>query len=415
MDELQNLRHHKLGSSGFRADTGPFIGSSHKIKLEEIEQDPLANFAYALMAPGTKRHYTAKLKVFFDHAGLEGSFEKQARDFVRRAMQDNAWALSSLMKFLVFQKERQARGEITAGTVANYFKPVKLFCEMNDIVLRWKKIRVGLPRAMQASSDRAPTVDELRKICNYPDRRMRAIVCLMTSSGIRLGAWDYIRWGHIKPVVSNGQVVAARLVVYPQTPDEYTTFLTPEAYDAVKSWIDYRAEKGERITDDTWVMRDLWECENPRRGTATYPEKLECNGIKRLVERALWAQGVRKKLERGKKRHEFKADHGFRKFFKTKAEQAMKPINVEFLMGHSTGVSDSYYRPTDQEILADYLKAVPSLQISEVAQAREEFAEAERGWKDRFEEMKGIVEKMQTQVNSLTGAIVAAKLSASQG
>src|SRR5579875_3928991 len=265
MDELQNLRHHKLGSSGFRADTGPFIGSSHKIKLEEIEQDPLANFAYALMAPGTKRHYTAKLKVFFDHAGLEGSFEKQARDFVRRAMQDNAWALSSLMKFLVFQKERQARGEITAGTVANYFKPVKLFCEMNDIVLRWKKIRVGLPRAMQASSDRAPTVDELRKICNYPDRRMRAIVCLMTSSGIRLGAWDYIRWGHIKPVVSNGQVVAARLVVYPQTPDEYTTFLTPEAYDAVKSWIDYRAEKGERITDDTWVMRDLWECENPRR------------------------------------------------------------------------------------------------------------------------------------------------------
>ncbi|MGA8913340.1 MAG: hypothetical protein WB443_10830, partial [Nitrososphaeraceae archaeon] len=38
-------------------------------------------------------------------------------------------------------------------------------------------------------------------------------------------------------------------------------------------------------------------------------------GVKRLVERALWAQGVRTVLERGKKRHEFQTDHGFRKWY----------------------------------------------------------------------------------------------------
>jgi hypothetical protein len=83
------------------------------------------------------------------------------------------------------------------------------------------------------------------------------------------------------------------------------------------------------------------------------------------MEDALWTQGLRKKLESGKKRHEFQTDHGFRKWFKTRCELAgMKPINIEILMGHSTGISDSYYRATENEILEDYLKAVDFLTIS---------------------------------------------------
>lgn len=68
-------------------------------------------------------------------------------------------------------------------------------------------------------------------------------------------------------------------------------------------------------------------------------------------------------LQEGQRRHEFQTDHGFRKFFKTRAEQVMRPINVETLMGHSTGNSDSYYRPNERELLDDYLKAVPELTI----------------------------------------------------
>ena len=44
----------------------------------------------------------------------------------------------------------------------------------------------------------------------------------------------------------------------------------------------------------------------------------------------------------------------------------MKSLNIEKLMGHSLGVStNSYYRATtSDEILRDYLKAVPFLAIS---------------------------------------------------
>ena len=41
----------------------------------------------------------------------------------------------------------------------------------------------------------------------------------------------------------------------------------------------------------------------------------------------------------------------------------MRPINIEVLMGHSTGISDSYYRATENELLDDYLKAVDFLTI----------------------------------------------------
>ncbi len=64
------------------------------------------------------------------------------------------------------------------------------------------------------------------------------------------------------------------------------------------------------------------------------------------------------------KRHEWKGAHGYRKAFKTRAEQVMRPANVETLMGHDIGVSESYWRPTEQEVLQDYLKAVPLLCVN---------------------------------------------------
>jgi hypothetical protein len=66
----------------------------------------------------------------------------------------------------------------------------------------------------------------------------------------------------------------------------------------------------------------------------------------------------------GVKRHEWKAAHGFRKFYKSHAEQVMRPINVELTMGHDIGVSESYYKPTEREVLEDYLKAVDLLTIN---------------------------------------------------
>lgn len=50
----------------------------------------------------------------------------------------------------------------------------------------------------------------------------------------------------------------------------------------------------------------------------------------------------------------------------------MRPINVEILLSHSTGISDSYYRPTERELLDDYLRVVDQLTINDVIKLRRE-------------------------------------------
>ena len=63
-----------------------------------------------------------------------------------------------------------------------------------------------------------------------------------------------------------------------------------------------------------------------------------------------------KKSDLKRNRYEFQTDHGLRKWFKTRCEMSgMKSINIEVLMGHSIGISDSYYKITEDELLTEYL------------------------------------------------------------
>lgn len=65
--------------------------------------------------------------------------------------------------------------------------------------------------------------------------------------------------------------------------------------------------------------------------------------------------------------------HLLRKWYKTRCELGgMRPINVEILLSHSTGISDSYYRPTERELFDDYLRVVDQLTINDVIKLRRE-------------------------------------------
>jgi hypothetical protein len=168
--------------------------------------------------------------------------------------------------------------------------------------------------------------------------------------------------------------------VYAEEEDEYFTFISLEALNQLSEWIKYRRDSGEVVTDDSWLMRNLWDVTTPNgTGLVKAPKQLKPDGIKRLMERAIWAQGLRKKLEGNKKRHEFQANHSYRKWFKTRCEMSgMKPINIEILMNHSTGISDSYYRATEMELLNDYLNAIDLLTVNEENRLNKRIIEFEK-------------------------------------
>jgi len=334
-----------------------------------IRIDPYSLFLHAMKSPVTKKKYSRRLEMFFNFIKIPGeSIEEQCLTFINSGKNNVNWVFTNILKFVLFHKERIHKKEISGATLINYLKAIKLFCEMSDLSINWKKITRGLSRGKRYANDRIPTLTEVRKIVEYPDRRIKPIVYTMCSSGIRLGAWDYLKWKHIIPILNDkNEIIAAKIRVYADEEEEYISFISLEAYSHLKEWMNYRQEAGEKITEESWLMRNLWDVTTPTgKGLATLPVKLKPSGIKRLMERALWGQGVRTNLKDGKKRHEFQVDHGYRKFFKTRCELGgMKPINIEKLLSHSVGISDSYYRATEQELLDDYLKAMDSLTIDE--------------------------------------------------
>ena len=354
-------------------------------KVPNLAGNSVAIFRESVRATETWLQYERRFVHFLQWLG----FENNADLFLERAKADSKWAESKIIAYVSFQKDRVRKGDISDTSVANFRKPVKLFLEMNDVKLNWLKINKTLPPMRRHANDRAPTIEEIRKVISYPDMRVETIALTMASSGIRVGAWNYLKLGDIKAIERDGKVIACRMRIYPGTPEEYLTFMTSEAYASLQRYLRYRELHGEQLTPDSPLLRNMFNTSQPIvnwKGEASNPEPLKHSGVKRLIERVLWRYGFRTEKKR---RHEFAIDHGFRKFFKTRAEQVMKPINVEWLMGHSTGISDSYYRPTENDLLEDYLKAVPLLTISEVEEVRQKGEAEKKQFEERLNRIEG--------------------------
>ena len=198
-------------------------------------------YLFALKSPLTRKKYQNRMGKFFDFVGMDGkTIEEKSLSFVRKSEEEgNQWVFNSVLKFMLYQIDRVNKKEIVGSTVQNYVKSIRLFCEMADINIQWKKITRGLPKGKGYADDRIPTDAEIQQLLGYPDRRIKAIVYTMTLSGIRLGAWDYLKWGDIRPIEKDCKgIVAAKMIVYSVEDEEYCTFISRDAFFSLKQWID---------------------------------------------------------------------------------------------------------------------------------------------------------------------------------
>ena len=232
---------------------------------------------------------------------------------------------------------------------------------MNDITLNRKKIsrfigKKNVKAGLGSDKSKAYTRDQIAQILAVADERIKAIILLLTSSGIRIGALPGMKLKHLvaecgnKSSSSNDWNSSNRSNIYRISvyDGEYFTFCTPEAKKAIDEYLQYRERCGEKLSPDSPLIREQFARHDTLKVRHPYPTNL--GNMVGLVAETLIKAGIRQRdhmtenQTRGKARKEIPLNHGFRKFFNTALMNAdVHPSFKKLLMGHSVQLDEVYY------------------------------------------------------------------------
>ena len=105
---------------------------------------------------------------------------KKYFDFVGHELpKDRKEIEDKIIEYIIFLKKE---GMSYCG-ISNYTVPVKSFYAINDITLNVKKLAKFMPENRRMRADRAYTHEEISKILEIADERMRVIILLLASAG----------------------------------------------------------------------------------------------------------------------------------------------------------------------------------------------------------------------------------------
>lgn len=247
-----------------------------------------------------------------------------------------------IIEFIISLREKG----LSHSAIRNYVFCVISFYKINDIMLNTTKISKFLPEYKKMKKDRAYKHEEIQKLLDIADERLRAVVLLLASTGMRIGAIPELRLRNLEDT---------KITIYEGTKDEYFTFITPECKEAIDSYLDMRKRHGENITSDSFLIREQFDIRKP---SEREPKQTVANTLYGKLRDLSNRSGVRDKT--------LPVANGFRKFFTTQLENSgVNPLHGLMLEGHSTGIRDHYVRPTEQKMLDEYMKAVNNLTINE--------------------------------------------------
>ena len=354
-----------------------------EITLEKINErsDPYQLFLDSIKNKETARRYKNLLQSFLKlipdqvyQEVLESTPENREKEtlakfFVNLARKDPELASNIIAAYIKEDKKRAEAGELSPQTLPNHIKPIKVLLDSNRIPIHWKSLTKLLPRTERGSNDRAYTREEIRRMLEIAsDITDKVIILLFSSAGFRLEAWDYFTWKDVIFFKNNDESYkGAALLIYRGDTESYWTFITPEACQALEIYREaWKSDIGRYPKPDEPLVKSV-----------KFPviRRLNQKGIRKRVEKMVRGIGLRPQLPPGKRRHEVKLDHGFRKYFNTMLRRAkVDYLDKEDMMGHKVGLERHYerYNEEDFERFPEYQKAIPFLIISDTERVKYE-------------------------------------------
>jgi integrase len=333
----------------------------------ELEQPP----PIYLVTDAVKSYYTKK--------GYRSAFNEFLKTTVKS--QDLGALLdckpnvieSKIINYIDYLKKRN----LSSSSIKMKCSAIFHFFEINDVTLNTRKIKRFVPedKSDNYSVDRPYSISEIIQILSKCDIRSRVPILLMASTGMRIGALRELRLGDLKKI---DEFNLYMFWVYSRSKtDKYFTFCTPECAAAIDVYLDYRKSFGEELKDKSPLIREQFNIENPL--TVKAPKPLSSRMMSHIFDDALKRAGVNM-MQPGQKRRAVMSSHGLRKFFITECDKANIPFTVrELLSGHKLPHQDEHYNfRTEEEVLAEYVKAIPLLTFDPSIKLQEKVKELEQ-------------------------------------
>lgn len=289
----------------------------------------------------------------------------------------------TLQDYVLSLKRRVNDGQLSPNSIPDMMTGIFKYLKSNRVKFDRDIVVQLYPDRVKLQGDRAITDDEIRQLLEFSSIRETAIVHILSATASRPDGIVNLKIKDIEEYPDG----FTKLVLYSgDFKHETITFLHPEATHALNLYLNYRKEKGDKLTDESHVFATVVKQKNSSNNMTIM--SLQSN------MRHLFKESGIKKVKQGS-RYDLAPFNGFRKRFATKLQLSNK-INesaIQCFMDHTGYLSANYRKPTEEELFKEYRKIANELTISQEWKLKQELAESK---KENVEEKNKRIEQLES-------------------
>jgi len=331
------------------------------------------NFVSSLKSPITRKAYVIRLKNYLRSPKISFSTFDELLKRDRRIIEQGLIDILINMRYEL---------DLSFSAQNIFLCALTHFFSINDVTINRKKIKKFMSDSENKYEYRSYTAEEIGRLLLTCDKRERAIILILSSTGMRVGAVHPLRLKDLKKWIidEQGNYIYQIQVYSSSSKYRYYTFCTPECAGAIDSYLELRKRYGEKLikTESGWNPPNAYLIIRAFNRKSFYfnpiPIKCRTTITTNIIVPKLEAIDLRqRKLPFNNSlpktishsRGELHPCHSFRIFAITQMQRAKVDKTIrEMLVGHSTGLDSVYYKASEEEIYLEYLKAIDNLSIS---------------------------------------------------
>jgi integrase len=364
----------------------------------------------SLRSKETKIHYTNWLVDFLNYLNVPCD-KVLDRDAVKLQQE--------IINYIVDMRENR---KLSPSSIRSHISAIQTFLVINDFGdINWTKVKKFAGEFYKVADDRPYTRDEIKLLVDAAHSlRDKAIVLLLSSSGMRVSGFVRLQLKHLTP---NDKYGIYQIDVYKKSREAYTTFCTPETRAAINLYLDWRRRLGEILNPESPLFRVEFDT---RFGACAPAKQIDRSVVCRILKTLRYETGIVKvqhiteSVKRGTPRSHIKTLHGLRKYLSTCLEtEGVNPVYVDLLLGHNLGLKSVYSKPTPLQLLEGngdkvlgYIHGMNALTINEENRLKVKVRDLTE-WQDEMtlikvkheEEMKTLRKEMENKFQQIFAKI----------